>query len=71
MQYANREGNAIMTIAKCTNTAVSSNDSDHHSSTPPLGSLMVLLITGDAIRISGVGYLFVAIPKRVYEGYIL
>ena len=31
MQYANRECNAIMTIAKCTNTAASSN---HHSSTP-------------------------------------
>ncbi len=34
MQYANRECNAIMTIAKCTNTAASSNDSSHHSSTP-------------------------------------
>ena len=34
MQYANRECNAIMTIAKCTNTAASSNDSNHHSSTP-------------------------------------
>ena len=34
IQYANRECNAIMTIAKCTNTAASSNDSSHHSSTP-------------------------------------
>ena len=34
MQYANRECNAIMTIAKYTNTAASSNDSNHHSSTP-------------------------------------
>ena len=34
MQYANRECNAIMTIAKCTNNAASSNDSNHHSSTP-------------------------------------
>ena len=34
MQYANRECNAIMTIAICTNTAASSNDSNHHSSTP-------------------------------------
>ena len=34
MQYANRECNAIMTIATCTNTAASSNDSNHHSSTP-------------------------------------
>ena len=34
MQYANRECNAITTIAKCTNTAASSNDSNHHSSTP-------------------------------------
>ena len=34
MEYANRECNAIMTIAKCTNTAASSNDSNHHSSTP-------------------------------------
>ena len=34
MEYANRECNAIMTIAKCTNTAASSNDSSHHSSTP-------------------------------------
>ena len=33
MQYANRECNAIMTIEKCTNTAASSNDSNHHSST--------------------------------------
>ena len=33
MQYANRECNAIMTIAKCTNTAASSNDSNHHSIT--------------------------------------
>ena len=34
MQCANRKCNAIMTIAKCTNTAASSNDSNHHSSTP-------------------------------------
>ena len=34
MQYANRECNAIMTIPKCTNTAASSNDINHHSSTP-------------------------------------
>ena len=34
MRYANRECNAIMTIAKCTNTAASSIDNNHHSSTP-------------------------------------
>ena len=34
MQYANRECNAIVTISKCTNTAASSNDSNHHSSMP-------------------------------------
>ena len=34
IQYANHECNAIMTIAKCTNTAAYSNDSNHLSSTP-------------------------------------
>ncbi len=48
MQYANRECNAIMTIVLAR---------------PPLGSLVVRLITGDAIRISGVGHLGVAIQS--------
>ena len=50
MQYANRESNAIMTIVLAR---------------PPLGSLVVRLITGDAIRISGVGHLGVAIQSLV------
>ena len=66
MQYANRECNAIMTIAKCTNTAASSNDiAAIILARPPLGSLVVRLITGDAIRISGVGHLCVAIESLV------
>ena len=65
MQYANRECNAIMTTAKCTNTAASSNDSNHHSSTPVAWFASGTVITGDAIRISGVGYRCVAIQSLI------
>ena len=75
MQYANRECNAIMTIAKCTNTAASSNDSNHHSSTPAAwfasGTALKPLITGDAIRISGVGNLGVAIQSLVLQPVVI
>ena len=56
-----RECNAGMTIAKCTKTAVSSTIATIFLARQPLGSLVVRLITGDPIGISGVTYLCVAI----------
>ena len=57
--------NAGMTIAKCTKTAASSNDSNHLSRTPAAWFASGTLITGDPIGISGVKYLCVAIRSLV------
>ena len=59
-----RECNAGMTIAKCTKTAASSNDiATTFLARPPVGALVVRLITRDPIGISGVKYLCVAIRR--------
>ena len=55
MQYANRECNAVMTVAKRMNPAHPATIANIILACPPLGSLVVRLITGGDIGISGVG----------------
>ena len=65
MRYANRECNDIMTIAKCTNTASSSNDSNHHSSMPAAWFASGMAYHGRRYHNSGVGHLCVAIQSLI------